>query len=274
MKLLRAATSGARIRVRAETSSESLEFVSTCRPFAVARIVDAVGDVAEMKLGQRVVVGCPNRGDVEFDAPPDASLPIDDDLTTANALLLPHTARALRIWRLLALEIGEAAVYTVGTGSGRLLALLANWRGAIPVVRLSVDGGPDEPVDAVSAADPAAVDQLRTLIEQAPSAAAVDTTGDGALIRVLLGAMPRWGRLMLASPILDSFTTDVYADIHSKGLKVCSGPDDAAAGLDDLPGWFEDFERARRLLASPARAAQLRACVYFSSDPSGPERAV
>jgi len=254
-----AALSGARIRVRAEADFEGLA------PFAVGRIISPFGPLDGFATGQRVLVGCPNSSDAEFDAAPGAILPIDDGLAAQDALLLPHAARALRIWRLLQLEIGEAAVFTGGTAFGRLLGLMASWGGALPVVHLA--SGPDasDSFHTVNGSTLSAVEELRSRLAAAPGVAAVDTTGHGDLLRILLEALPRWGRLMLAGPGLEPFATDFYTDIHRRALTVCSGPNDAASGLADVRGWNADFDRAKRLLTDANRAAQLRACGLLTS---------
>jgi hypothetical protein len=187
---------------------------------------------------------------------------VPNAIETVDALLVPRVAQALRMWRRLGLELGEAAIYTGDGDLAGVVGLLAKWHGGMPVVRLTetdapaIDGVQDVAVrDATTA-----VARLRSLVAQAPGVAAVDLLGRGSVIGVLLEALPRWGRLMLAGPPPDSFTTAFYTDVHRKGTIVC-----AAGDLDsiatDPQSWETDVRNARRLLTNDAYAAELRACV-------------
>jgi hypothetical protein len=179
-----------------------------------------------------------------------------------DAALIAPTAQALRLWRRLGLELGEAAIYTGGPGLGDVVGLVAKWHGAVPVIRLT-DSARDaaSDVETVEVADTAvAVEKLRALCAGAPGVAAVDVSGRGTVLSVMLEAMPRWGRLLLAGPAPDPFTTAFYADIHRKGVVVCASGD-----LDSIftepAAWDVEVRNAARLLTDPSRAAQLRACL-------------
>jgi hypothetical protein len=100
--------------------------------------------------------------------------------------------------------------------------------------------------DAVSAAE-----RLAVAVAPAPRVAAIDLSGNGEVIAMLLEALPRWGRLMLAGPCPEPFSTAFYTDVHRKGVIVCSASDPEPA----------DVRNACRLLADPKRAAKLRSCV-------------
>ena len=89
--------------------------------------------------------------------------------------------------------------------------------------------------------------------------AAVDLSGSGDTIALLLEALPRRARLMLAGPSPEPFTTEFYTDIHRKGALVCSAGD-LDSVVSDPSRWEADVRNACRLLADPVRAARLRSC--------------
>lgn len=176
---------------------------------------------------------------------------------SADARLISPTAKALRAWRQLRLEIGDTAIYADGGDLGEFIGLAAFWQGGLPVVRLTRDPAAASEllandVETIGVADAvSAAERLTRVISTAAGVAAIDLSGNGEVIAMLLEALPRWGRLMLAGPCPAPFTTAFYTDIHRKGVVVCSAGDPEHA----------DVRNACRLLADPKRAARLRACV-------------
>ena len=148
--------------------------------------------------GDRVLVRSSDSADEELEAVSSACVRLPNDLDSADALLVPQTAQALRMWRRLGLELGEAAVYTDGHELSDLIGLVALWHGGLPVIRLTtgvVAEASDIETVTVDEAS-AAVERLRSLTASAPGLAAVDLSGNGAMIAALLEALPRWGRLL------------------------------------------------------------------------------
>jgi hypothetical protein len=186
---------------------------------------------------------------------------VPDEIDRADAPLVVPTAQALRIWRRLGLELGEAAVFTDDHELADFVGLVATWQGALPVVRLTTQATASSgDIETVPVGDaPAAVERLRALTANAPGFAAVDLSGRGSTLAILLEALPRWGRLAFAGPTPEPFTTAFYTDIHRKGAVVS-----AVGALDsiftDPRSWEVEVRNACRLLMSPARAAALRAC--------------
>jgi hypothetical protein len=116
--------------------------------------------------------------------------------------------------------------------------------------------------EQVSIDDPAAaVARIRSLSASAPGMAAVDLSGSRNVIPILLEALPRWGRLMLAADCSEPFATEFYTDIHRKGALVCSGAD-LSSMLVNASLWAVEARNACRLLLDPKRAATLRGCVH------------
>jgi hypothetical protein len=225
------------------------------RSLAVARVIESRG---HQITGDRVLV----RGaDVLLDEMEIGSgnwLPVPGEIEPGVALLLPATARALWAWQSLGLEFGEAAVVTDGHATVDLLGQIALWQGALPIVRLGASPASDPPFEALSTSDAeAAARRLRSLAAERPGFAAIDLSGQPRLIGLLLDALPRWGRLLLAGRCRERLTLDVYGDVHRKGATVRSAildPMDVFDAGPADPAW----RRACRLLGQPKRAGAIR----------------
>jgi len=245
------------MRVRAEIHSQPVIASTRVAPFLVGRVVGADRDEPR-SIGSRVIA--PSSDSFALEVETDTVIPVPDTLETADALLIPPAAIALRLWRALRLELGEAAIYTDGDGLSPFAGLVAAWHGATPVIHVTtgasiVDHETVSIVDAVSA-----LDRLRSLTATAPGVAAVDLSGRGTIIGPLIESLPRWGRLMLAGPSAEPFTTAFYTDIHRKGVVVSSGAE-LNSIFSDQGAWQADLQNATRLAMNPKRAAQLRACI-------------
>jgi hypothetical protein len=180
-----------------------------------------------------------------------------------RSALVPSVAAALWVWEQLRLEMGEIAVVTDGHHYSRLLALVATWYGAVPV--LLVTSNPDGVPAGVTAvpADGSAAGSagLAARLKQRPAVAAVELRGRADTVDLLLEALPPSSRLMLAGSQRELLTIDYYVNVHRKGLRLVSGvlPDPAVPGsgapIDaQLP-------RARRLLERTSRADACRAAL-------------
>jgi len=247
------------MRVRAEAHSDHAAALRAFQPFALGRLIEA-RDGGRWSPGDRVLVRSADPKAEEVEAMASACVRVPDELASADALLIPPTAQALRVWRRLRLEIGEAALFTDGDGLADFIGLIAMWHGGLPVIRLTT-GQADREFETVSITDEnAAVERLRSLTANAPGLAAVDLSGSGNISAILLEALPRWGRLMLAGPCPEPFTTAFYTDIHRKGALVCSAGD-LDSIFTDPSLWNVEVRNACRLLMHPERATKLRACL-------------
>jgi len=246
------------VRIRPEIQSESHTPPSERSWLVVGRVVE-LGESTMWSKGDRVLVDVPEAGATEIEAASATCFKVPDGMPGSDALLIPPTAQALRVWRRLRLEIGETAVYSDGDERTPFVALAAGWRGAVPVIRLTSDGSAHdaETID-VSDALPA-VERLRSLTANAPGLAAVDLSGRGETIALLLEALPRWARLVLAGPPPEPFTTAFYTDIHRKAVVV--GSADLNSMFTNPVDWQIDVRNACRLLMDPKHAAKLRDCV-------------
>jgi threonine dehydrogenase-like Zn-dependent dehydrogenase len=250
------------LRIRAEAFGELDARRGGGTACAVGRLVEA-DETGTWEKGDRVLIGGVDAHTADVEASSIRCVRVPDGMETADALLIPPTAQALRVWRRLRLEIGETAIYSDGDGLTSFVALIATWRGAVSVIRLTRDhrAGDAESVNVSDALK--AVERLRALVGNAPGLAAVDLSGHGETISMLLEAMPRWGRLLLAGPHPEPFTTAFYTDIHRKGVVVTGA--DLDSMFSNPSAWHADIRNACRLLMDPKRAVALRACAHHRS---------
>src|SRR5262245_47065106 len=224
------------MRIRAEARCDDLALMSSEHRFAVGRLVD-VRHGAGWCTGDRVLVRTLAADGDEIETAAGACVRVPEALESADALLIPAVAQALRLWRRVRLELGEAALHTEAGPFGEIVGLLAAWHGATPVVKLTASETNVEGDDCVTPDDSrTAVERIRTMTAAAPGVAAVDLSGAGHAIAVLLEALPRRGRLLLAAPCAEPFTTAFYTDIHRKGVVVTTAGDGGAM-FDDAAFW-------------------------------------
>src|SRR4029079_201505 len=139
------ATKSSDVRVRAQLSSAGSAHMP---PFLVGRIIES--GACTWSVGDRVLVQAIDPRAYVAEAPSAACIGVPDAIHDDDALLIPPTAQALRIWRRLRLELGETAVYTDGDGLTRFVALAAAWRGAVPAIRVTTGASQDDETVSVA----------------------------------------------------------------------------------------------------------------------------
>ncbi len=173
--------------------------------------------------------------------------------------MLPAVVAALRVWDLLALELGDTVVVTGGHPWSPLAALVATWYGAVPVLLVKSSGAAPAGVTVVEPDDSGEQAQaLANRLSGAPTVAALELSGRSDAVDLLLESLPKASRLMLAGSSHDRLTIDYYVNVHRKGLRLESCVfDDALAATAPA----SVIERARRLLARPERRAACAAAL-------------
>jgi hypothetical protein len=172
-------------------------------------------------------------------------------------VLAPAVSSVLRIWDKLGLELGEAAVVTDGHQWSRLAALAATWYGALPV--LFVTTTPTGPLPGVTTRPSTGSDEeareLAIVLRRRPAVAAVELSGTAGMVDLLLEALPRSSRLMLAGNARERLTIDYYSNVHIKGVRLFS---DVLSAEDRGSSEAAVTVRTLRLLARPHVAAACR----------------
>jgi hypothetical protein len=252
------------MRVRAEAYSNHAAPPTGFAPFVVGRLVDA-RDGGLWSKGDRVLVSVSDPKAEEVEASSSACVRVPDGLDPADALLIPSTAQALRVWRLLALEIGEAAVYTDGIRLAGFVGFVAIWRGGLPVIRLTT-GGPIPDVETVSITDAAsAVERVRSLTANAPGLAGRRSLRQRRRDCDAAGSAAAMGQTDARGALSRAVHHGVLHDIHRKGVVVCSAGDLDSIFAEPLQ-WQADIRNACRLLLDAKRAAILRDCLGREPD--------
>jgi hypothetical protein len=193
-------------------------------------------------------------------------------LRPEDAALVPAVSRALWAWDLLGLELGDVALVTGEDAQADLVALVASWYGALPVVRLSLDARPlPRGIDGVVLDDPQrTIADLAARFSRRPGVAVVDLSGRSGVIEVLLASLPTFARLLLAGSACEPLTIDFYNNVHRKGLDLRSGVFHPALEHTNDPAAERRLARATLLLQRSERAEACRAAIGALSEPAEP----
>jgi threonine dehydrogenase-like Zn-dependent dehydrogenase len=157
--------------------------------------------------------------------PRDRCIVVPPAIDRKLAALTPSLVCALWAWDELFLELGDTAVFTGLSPLSGVVGQVALWRGGCPVIGLQKT---DNRIPAVEYAETdsrdgeAILKWLGQFLNDAGGFAAIDLDGRPGTVDVLMEALPRWGRLMLAGEAREPITIDYYNNIHRKGALVIS----------------------------------------------------
>jgi hypothetical protein len=200
--------------------------------------------------------------------------PLPDGLGDALVPFVPVVARALAFWDALGLEIGETAIVTSAGWTGHVVATVASWYGAAPLVvgMPGLAAGPPGSDRLIAEDAEAAVKDLQGRLQGRAGVAGVELTGRAALVDLLLQTVPTFARLMFAGDARERLTVDFYVNVHRKGLLLHSDLFDPAAAVAApwTGGTGARFARAARLLARPDRAAACLGAVGQTAPAAAP----
>lgn len=244
---------GVFVRVQIDATSAEIPALAGHGPFACGRLLGS---------GSPVLVRGAHRPGAEIVTGSEACVTIPDATAERDRLRLPAVATVLAAWRTLGLELGDAAVWTGTSELSKLAGDVALWSGACPGVQLA-DGTPAAPTSSrvVDWNNPEkAMSTLVALGERRPGFAALELTGRAEVIDILLEAMPRWGRLLLAGPAGQPVTLDFYKNIHRKGIVLTSTTLDVSLLFDAQRGApiRNEMERAAAVLTNAAMGERCR----------------
>lgn len=168
--------------------------------------------------------------------------------------LAPLVSEALRVWDALRLELGDAALITAPSPWTSVLAEVASWYGAFPIVVSPVQDGGDR-------GGPEQVQQLRDRLSGYPAVRAVEVSGRADAVDLLLETVPHETAVMFAGPSREPFTIDYYVNVHRKGLYLASTVLSARRARTSDQASAQLADRANRLLAGGTRLQGLAAVV-------------
>jgi hypothetical protein len=247
-------TSIGRVELQVSDVAADFDHGSSDFTFAVGRA--ALDDRSAVRVLSPVPSSAPSQALVERSS----CIRLPDGLDVRRALAVPMLATALWAWDELDLELGDASVYTTGSALERMIGCVAIWRGALPVARLGNDGTRVlSGTQPIAAADPhAAMRQLAETVRAAPGFAAIDLTGRGEVLDILLEVAPRWGRILLGAPTSSRLTVDFYNNVHRKGTYLRTARLDPLLVFDSTYAAtrLPHVARAIRILADDELAAR------------------
>lgn len=227
--------------------------------YASSGIVEKVGkNVANVKVGDRVVPLYKGHASHHVcDAGNIIKIPYDDISLEEMAALYISTfslsgARKLRI------EVGESCAI-MGCGFlGLYSVMFCKLMGATPII--AVDPVPEKREKALAlgadfAVDPfeeGFVEKTKALTDGRGVNAAVEVTGKGSGLDMILDCMARHGRISLLGCTRNSdFTIDYYRKIHYTGVELIGAHTGTRPTSDSRPGFWtikDDCDAIMRLL--------------------------
>lgn len=207
-----------------QTTSRALDSLREWTPYAVGRVLRSTSQDKGSGEASLVLIRSEATDGSELSARDSDCFLVPHGLEPHVAIFAPPVAWALWAWDQLALELGEAAVYTDGHPLANLIGQVAAWMGACPIIRLGTEIGPCAipQVELLHGEDPQALNNLKRRTAGKPGFAAIDLSGHPEIIDILFEALPQWGRLMLASHRTQPLTVDLYGNIHRKGASIVS----------------------------------------------------
>ncbi len=223
--------------------------------YSAAGVIEKVGEgVTKIKAGDRVAASwtlhkryiCINQNQVHK---------IEDDKISFSEASLVHIATfPLAAIRKCNLEIGESAV-VMGLGVLGLIAVqLLRAAGAAPVI--AVDPVEEKRKQALELGADYALDpfeegfaeKVKKLCSGGANVA-IEVTGNGKALDMVLDCMARFGRVALLGCTRDSnFTIDYYRKVHGPGVSLIGAHTQARQKQESAHGNYTDHDDAMALL--------------------------
>lgn len=223
--------------------------------YSASGVVEAVGEnVTNVKVGDRVVgswtrhirymcIDCNNVHKIN-----------DDKITFSQASVVHIATFPLAAIRKCNLEIGESAA-VMGLGILGLIAVqLLKAAGAAPVIaidplaekrELALKLGADYALDPF---EEGFAEKVKSLTDGGLNVA-IEVTGNGKALDMILDCMARFGRVALLGCTRDSnFTIDYYRKVHGPGVSLIGAHTQARQKKESTHGNYTDHDDAMALL--------------------------
>ena len=182
---------------------------------------------------------------------------LEDGISLQEAAIWHIATFPLAAIRKCRLEIGESAI-VMGMGIlGMMAVKLLRAAGAAPII--AVDPVEEKRAEALSLGadyaldpfDPDFTGQVKAITETGCKVA-IEVTGNGKALDMVLDCMARFGRVALLGCTRNSdFSIDYYRKVHGPGISLIGAHTNARPSRDSSGGWwteYEDLEAVLRLI--------------------------
>ena len=229
--------------------------------FLIGEIIDNEANQNKEICRELVLLLDPQEGKKEMEIDPANFLRIKG-IDPKIAHFLPPLTLALWAWDKLDLEMGELALLAGDSRYTMVFAQVAFWRGAYPVIRITQTAHRENEPKFLCTLNVENADEnrrLRQLVSDRPGFAAIDLSGREMLIDYLFELGPKWGRIMLASPVHNEITIDYYNNIHRKGTCIYSTilEDSLVFQVQNKEEMVFHLDRASRILRNPEMSTSI-----------------
>ena len=259
--------------------AEKPKFPAHCG-YSASGVIEAVGEnVTEFKAGDRVVGSWTSH--VRYICLDKVNIhKIEDDNISFSEASIVHIATfPLAAIRKCSLEIGESAA-VMGLGILGLIAVqLLKAAGAAPVI--AVDPVKEKREQALTLGADYALDPFEEgFAEKVKSLTggglnvAIEVTGNGKALDMILDCMARFGRVALLGCTRDSnFTIDYYRKVHGPGVSLIGAHTQARQKKESAHGNYTEHDDALTLLKliSLGRISLKKLVAEIHSPYDGPE---
>lgn len=229
--------------------------------YALVGRVTAVGDqVGGIHPGQQVLMEAPHGTAAAVDVRQISVVALPDELDSAAGSLVRLAGIALTAVRVAPLQLGDpVVVYGMGL-VGQLAAQLFRLNGGHPVIGVERLASRLEIAQAsgILALNPDATDvtaEVSRLTGGWGPMVVIEATGSPAVVPLCFDLVAKGGQVVLLGSTRGLVETDVYSQIHRKGVQVI-GAHETVQDLDLVPGRWSKV-RNLELLADLFAASQL-----------------
>ena len=223
--------------------------------YSAGAVVKAVGDkVTRFKVGDRVAASWTKHAEYCVVKETQAYL-LPENVSFEEASLVHIATFPLAAIRKCDLEMGESAI-VMGQGVLGLIAVkLLRVAGAAPII--AVDPVPEKREMALRygadhALDPfeqGFADKVKALTDGKGVKVAIEVTGRGEGLDMVLDCMAKYGRVALLGCTRNSdFSIDYYRKVHCPGITLIGAHTMARPKVESSEGWWTELEDAEALL--------------------------
>ncbi len=223
--------------------------------YSAGATVVAVGEgVTRVKVGDRVACSW-TKHSLYYALPERRVYPLPDSVSFEEAALVHIATFPMAAIRKCNLEIGESAI-VMGLGVLGLIAVkLLHAAGAAPIIAVDPVAAKRETALAYGAdfaLDPFAPDfsdTVKALTDGKGAKVAIEVTGRGQGLDMVLDCMARFGRVALLGCTRNSdFTIDYYRKVHFPGITLVGAHTMARPDVESSEGWWSELDDAEALI--------------------------